>query len=61
MADRIKPDDLLKVGEKIELTKLLDKSLHDPDSEKHRVYDALYTYFLDKRQDKIINRKNFIR
>ena len=40
---------------------MIDKSLHEPDPEKRKVYDALYTYFLDKRQDEIIKRKDFVR
>lgn len=41
---------LLKATKETDLKDLLDKSLHEPDPEKRKVYDALYTYFLDKRQ-----------
>lgn len=51
----------LKSPKKIDLKDLLDKSLHEPDPEKRKVYDALYTYFLDKRQDEVIKRKDFVR
>lgn len=42
-------------------TDLLDKSLHAPAPEKRKVYDTLYTYFLDKRQDEVIKRRDFVR
>lgn len=45
---------LLKATKETDLKDLLDKSLHEPDPEKRKVYDALYTYFLDKRQDEVI-------
>ncbi len=50
MIDKLKPADFLKAAEKIKPTDLLDESLHDPDPEKRKVYDALYAYFLDRRQ-----------
>lgn len=52
---------LLKATKETDLKDLLDKSLHEPDPEKRKVYDALYTYFLDKRQDEVIKRKDFVR
>ena len=52
---------LLKATKETDLKDLLDKSLHEPDPEKRKVYDALYTYFLDKRQDEVIKWKDFVR
>ena len=54
MKDTITINDFFEIAKKIDLKDLLDKSLHEPDPEKRKVYDALYTYFLDKRQDEVI-------
>ena len=54
-------NDFLEVAQETDVKELLDRSLHDPDPEKRKVYDALYTYCLDKRQDEVIQRQNFIR
>ncbi|KRM89002.1 addiction module antitoxin, RelB DinJ family [Liquorilactobacillus vini DSM 20605] len=61
VADWLNINDFLETAKETDLKDLLNKSLHDPDSEKRKVYDALYTYFLDKRQDKVIKRKAFVR
>lgn len=61
MKDTITINDFFEIVKKIDLKDLLDKSLHEPDPEKRKVYDALYTYFLDKRQDEVIKRKDFVR
>ncbi|MDK1727321.1 hypothetical protein N0K77_07990 [Dellaglioa algida] len=53
-------DELLEKAEKINLQELLDKSMHEPDPNKRRVYDALYTYVLDKKQTEYINRNEFL-
>lgn len=61
MKDTITINDFFEIAKKIDLKDLLDKSLHEPDPEKRKVYDTLYTYFLDKRQDEVIKRKDFVR
>ncbi|KRL05231.1 hypothetical protein [Liquorilactobacillus oeni] len=61
MKDTITINDFLETAKETDLKDLLDKSLHDPDPEKRKVYDALYTYLLDKRQNEVIKRKDFIR
>lgn len=59
--DTITINDFFEIAKETDLKDLLDKSLHEPDPEKRKVYDALYTYFLDKRQDEVIKRKDFVR
>ena len=61
MKDTFTINDILEAAKEVDLKDLLDKSLHDPDLEKRKVYDALYTYYLDKKQDEIIKRKDFVR
>ncbi|MBQ0834886.1 hypothetical protein [Lactiplantibacillus pentosus] len=61
MKDKITINDFLEVAKETDLKDLLDKALHEPDPDKRKVYDALYTYFLDKRQDEVIKRKGFVR
>ena len=61
MKDKITINDFLEVAKETDLKDLLDKSLHEPDLARLKVYDALYTYFLDKRQDEVIKRKSFVR
>lgn len=33
---------------------------HNPDPDKRKLFDALHTYLLDKRQEQIINEKHFV-
>lgn len=39
---------------------LWEQSLHNPDPDKRKVFDALFTYVLDKRQTELINEKKFV-
>lgn len=48
--DQSEIEKLLKMAEQADLNRLRDKALHDPDPQKRQVYQALYTYGLDKRQ-----------
>ena len=32
----------------------------NPDPDKRKLFDALHTYLLDKRQEQIINEKHFV-
>ncbi|KRM09274.1 hypothetical protein FD41_GL002684 [Lentilactobacillus farraginis DSM 18382 = JCM 14108] len=47
MKDTITINDFFEIAKETDLKDLLDKSLHEPDPEKRKVYDALYTYFLE--------------
>ena len=37
-----------------------DQALHNSDPDKQKLFDALHTYVLDKRQEQIINEKKFV-
>lgn len=60
----------LKAGEKIEqlladpwavdIEELWQQAADNPDPDKRKLFDALYTYVLDKRQEQIINEKHFV-
>ena len=53
-------DKMLEKAEKTNLQKLMDESIYNPDPDKRKVYEALYTYALDKRQEKLIRSKEFV-
>ncbi|MGB2563119.1 hypothetical protein ACOWO9_09745 [Leuconostoc mesenteroides] len=36
------------------------QALHNPAPDKRKLFDALDTYVLDKRQEEIINEKKFV-
>ncbi|MDF8373940.1 hypothetical protein [Weissella paramesenteroides] len=42
---------------KVDLQELWEYSSHNPDPDKRKLFDALHTYVLDKRQEEIINEK----
>ena len=60
----------LKAGEKIEqlladpwavdIEELWQQIAHNSDPDKHKLFDALHTYVLNKRQEEIINEKHFV-
>lgn len=58
MSEKIEFDDMLKRLEEADLQELMEQSMYNPDPDK--LYDALYTYALDKQQEKLIKRKEFI-
>jgi len=60
MSEKIEFDDMLKKIEKADLQDLMEQSMYNPDPDKRELYDALYTYALDKQQEKLIKRKEFI-
>lgn len=44
----------------VDIQGLWEQALHNPDPDKRKLFDALHTYVLDKRQEKIINEKKFV-
>ena len=60
MTDKNILDKLLDEVEKLDLNELLDISCKQDDELKKNVGIALYTYILGKRQEKVINNKDFI-
>ena len=53
-------DDLLTDPWKVDIKELFDAFVDEPDKIKKNLYDALYTYILQKRQEDIINRPDFV-
>ncbi|MDG6764912.1 hypothetical protein [Lactiplantibacillus plantarum] len=53
-------DQLLADPWAINIQKIWEQAAHNPDSDKRKLFDALHTYLLDKRQEKIINEKHFV-
>lgn len=60
MSEKIEFDDMLKRLEEADLQELMEQSMYNPDPDKRKLYDALYTYALDKQQERLIKRKEFI-
>ena len=60
----------LKAGEKIEqlladpwaidIEELWEQIAHNSDPDKRKLFDALHSYVLNKRQEEIINEKHFV-
>lgn len=44
----------------VDIQTFWDQALHNTDSDKRKLFDALHTYVLDKRQEEIINEKKFV-
>ncbi|APP13913.1 MULTISPECIES: hypothetical protein [Lactiplantibacillus] len=44
----------------VDIEELWQQAADNPDPDKRKLFDALYTYVLDKRQDDIIKRKDFV-
>lgn len=42
----------------VDIQAIWEQALHNPD--KRKLFDALHTYVLDKRQEQIINEKKFV-
>ncbi|PWG00472.1 hypothetical protein [Levilactobacillus bambusae] len=59
MTNQTKMEDILKNPERQDLQDLFEKSLYDPDPDKRKVYNALYTYVLDKRQEELLKQPGF--
>lgn len=43
----------------VDIQAIWEQALHNPDPDKRKLFDALHTYVLDKRQEEIINEKKF--
>ena len=44
----------------INIQKIWEQAAHNQDPDKRKLFDALHTYLLDKRQEQIINEKHFV-
>lgn len=44
----------------VDIQEIWEQALHNPDPDKRKLFDALHTYVLDKRQEQIINEKKFV-
>lgn len=44
----------------VDIQAIWEQALHNPDPNKRKLFDALHTYVLDKRQEQIINEKKFV-
>ncbi|MCG0755497.1 hypothetical protein IMAU60045_03106 [Lactiplantibacillus plantarum] len=44
----------------VDIQELFEASVNEPDEIKKNLYDSLYTYILQKRQENIINRPSFV-
>ena len=44
----------------VDIQELFEASVNEPDEIKRNLYDSLYTYILQKRQEDIINRPDFV-
>jgi hypothetical protein len=41
----------------VDIQAIWEQALHNPDPDKRKLFDALHTYVLDKRQEQIIQTK----
>ncbi|MEJ1319531.1 hypothetical protein QY890_00680 [Latilactobacillus sakei] len=46
----------------VDIQDIWEQTAHNPnpDPDKRKLFDALHTYLLDKRQEQIINEKHFV-
>ncbi|UPU34008.1 hypothetical protein [Pediococcus acidilactici] len=44
----------------VDIQELFEAFVNEPDEIKRNLYDSLYTYILQKRQEDIINRPSFV-
>lgn len=57
----LKPiDEMLAAPWQVDIQELFEASVNEPDEIKKNLYDSLYTYILQKRQEDIINRPDFV-
>ncbi|MGA3279210.1 hypothetical protein ACA598_16330 [Lactiplantibacillus pentosus] len=57
----LKPiDEILVDPWQVDIQELFEASVNEPDEIKKDLYDSLYTYVLQKRQEDIINRPGFV-
>lgn len=45
----------------VDIEELWQQAAHNPDPDKRKLFDTVYVYVLDKRQEDIIKRKDFVR
>ncbi|WP_125591060.1 hypothetical protein [Companilactobacillus jidongensis] len=55
-------DQLLADPWAVDIQDIWEQAAHNPnpDPDKRKLFDALHTYLLDKRQEQIINEKHFV-
>ena len=53
-------DQLLADPWAVDIQGIWEQAAHNPDPDKRKLFDALHTYVLDKRQERIINEKHFV-
>ena len=55
-------DQLLADPWAVDIQDIWEQAVHNPnpDPDKRKLFDALHTYLLDKRQEQIINEKHFV-
>ena len=57
----LKPiDEMLADPWQVDIQELFEASVNEPDEIKKNLYDSLYTYILQKRQEDIIIRSGFV-
>ena len=57
----LKPiDEMLADPWQVDIQELFEASVNEHDEIKKNLYDSLYTYVLQKRQEDIINRPGFV-
>ena len=57
----LKPiDEMLADPWQVDIQELFEASVNEPDEIKQNLYNSLYTYILQKRQENIINRPSFV-
>ena len=57
----LKPiDEMLADPGQVDIQELFEASVNEPDEIKKNLYDYLYTYVLQKRQEDIISRPGFV-
>lgn len=53
-------DQLLADPWAVNIQDIWEQAAHNADPDKRKLFDALHTYLLDKRQEQIINDKHFV-
>ncbi|PKX60456.1 hypothetical protein [Latilactobacillus sakei] len=57
----LKPiNEMLADPGQVDIQELFEASVNEPDEIKKNLYDSLYAYILQKRQEDIINRPGFV-
>ena len=57
----LKPiDEMLADPWQVDIQKLFEAFVNEPGEIKRNLYDSLYTYILQKRQENILNRPSFV-